>query len=403
MESRLRINRPLEIALLSTSAVSTPPVTYGGTELVIADLARALVTIGHRPTIFATGDSVMDESIPIRSTFARAVWPPDDLAELRHVTFAWKEIAGARFDVIHTNHAIAIPFTELLPGRPTVATLHHEHVERVAEHYAAYPDVAYVAISRRQRERSPQVPFRSVIHHGIDVNRYPEGRGDGGYCAFLGRFAPEKGPHLAIDAARRAGARLRIGGAAHPCERAFFEREVAPRFGADTEWLGEVGGERKAHLVAGASALLFPIAWEEPFGLVMIESMLAGTPVIAFRRGSVPEVVEEGVTGFIVEDGDVDAMADRIATKLPSFDRKRCRARARERWSSIRMARDYVALYERILGVAEAPRSTRREERPLHGHQHHGHASHGLLHRHGGESWPGRVELRRRARGPAEP
>jgi len=193
-----------------------------------------------------------------------------------------------------------------------------------------------------------------IILHGLDPDLYEAGHGEGGYVAFLGRFAHEKAPHFAIDAARRAGVTLRMGGGVHPPDRPYFEREVRPRMEdgkGGIEWLGELSHVPKLSLLGGARAMLFPIDWEEPFGLVMIESMLVGTPVIAFPRGSVPEVVEDGVTGFVVRD--VAEMAERIR-QLGSFDRARCRERAREQWSSLRMAREHVALYERVLS-----RSTR--------------------------------------------
>jgi glycosyltransferase involved in cell wall biosynthesis len=324
--------------------VSTPPRAYGGTELFVAELARGLVDLGHRPTVFATGDSTC--AGVRRWTIERAVWPPDTLTELRHAGFAWTELAAGSFDVAHVNHAAAIPFHELV-GVPTVLTVHHDREESLARHYARYPDVAYVAISDRQRELSPDIPFRDVIRHGVSIDRYEAGDGAGAYCAFLGRLAPEKGPHLAIEAARMARKPIRVGGEAHHVAQRFFEREVLPRIAAPgVEWLGEVGGDAKLSLLRGAACLLFPIQWEEPFGLVMIEAMLVGTPVIAFARGSVPEVVEEGVTGHVVRT--VAEMADRVRT-VAGLDRRLCRARARERWSSSRMAREYVALYDGVI------------------------------------------------------
>lgn len=342
-----KADRPLEIALVSTCALSTPPRAYGGTELVVAELSEALLSLGHRPTVFATGDSTC--ASPIRAAFDHPIWPPDDLAELRHVGFAWREIARGAFDVVHVNHAVALPFQRLVET-PTVATIHHDRVDRLARHYASYPEIAYVAISERQRELAPEVPIRHVVRHGLSLSRYPEGRGKGGYCAFLGRFAPEKAPHVAIDAAKSAGVPIRLGGEPHHVATGYFEREVAPRLGPGVECLGEVGGTKKIDLLRGASCLLFPIEWEEPFGLVMIEAMLVGTPVIAFPRGSVPEVVEEGVTGHVVRT--VDEMAARLRA-IATLDRSRCRARARERFSSLRMAREYVELYRQLVTPSE--------------------------------------------------
>jgi glycosyltransferase involved in cell wall biosynthesis len=337
----------MRIALVSTCALTTPPRAYGGTELVVANLADALTTLGHDVTVFATGDS--SPAGRLRHHFPTAVWPPNDLAELRHATAAWREIARGGFDVVHVNHAMALPFTHFC-RTPTVLTLHHERVESLVELYGDFPNVTYVAISRRQQALSPEVPIEHVVHHGLDPSAYPAGEGQGDYVAFLGRFAPEKAPHLAIEAALAAGMKLRMGGAPHEVSKDFFEAEVAPRLAAAgdrVEWIGEVSHAPKVALLRDARALVFPIQWEEPFGLVMIESMLVGTPVVALARGSAPEVVEDGVTGFVVKSKDELPDALRRAATI---DRRRCRERARQRWSHLRMASDYVRVYDDAIG-----------------------------------------------------
>ena len=331
--------RTLRVALLSTCALPTPPRAYGGTELAVAELARELQKLGHRPTVFATGDS---SCVGARETlFAHAVWPVDRLAELRHAAASWAEIAArGDFDVVHVNVPEAVPFAGFVPV-PTVATIHHERDAAVVAHYAAYPDVAYVAISQRQAELAWEMPFRAVIHHGVDPARYPLGKG-GRRFAFLGRLAPEKGPHLAIEAARRMRVPLVLGGEPQAAHREYFEKEVAPMLGGSITWAGELEQRAKVQLLASCRATLFPIQWEEPFGLVMIESMLVGTPVIAYACGAAPEVIEDGVTGFLVHS--IDEMCRRMSD-IGTIDRKACGARARERWSAARMAGDYVALY----------------------------------------------------------
>jgi glycosyltransferase involved in cell wall biosynthesis len=339
----------LRIAIVSTCALPTPPTGYGGTELVVADLARALAALGHDPVVFATGDS---SCVGARQAlFSRAIWPPDPMSELRHVAAAWQHIARGNFDVVHLNDAGgALPFTSFVGG-PTVATVHHDRVEALAQHYAAYPDVSFVAISNRQADLMWEVPFATVIRHGLDPERYPQGNGGGGHCAFVGRLSAVKAPHLAIEAAREAQAPLFIGGGVHPFDREYFARDVAPRLGGGARWVGELDQRRKVELLQGARCLLFPIQWEEPFGLAIIEAMLVGTPVIAFGAGSVPEIVEEGVTGFVVND--VQEMRKRIAD-VARIDRARCRARALERWSSLRMARQYADLYHVVTSRAGA-------------------------------------------------
>lgn len=339
----------MRIALISTCAVSVPPSGYGGTELIIAELGKMLTQLGHDVTTFATGDSTPGGRL--QWLFERPMWPPTDRTEFRHAAAAWRSIARApsAFDVVHAHQSQSLAFASLVPSVPTVYTLHHHRDESLISMYRDFPDVAYVAVSQRQADLVPEIAIEDVILHGIDPDHFELGAGDQGFVAFLGRFAPEKGPHVAIDAARRAHVPLRMGGGVHPPDRDYFEREVKWRLGdprRGVDWLGELSFIPKVALLRGARALLFPIDWEEPFGIVMIESMLVGTPVIGFPRGSVPEVVEEGVTGFIVRD-EVE-MAARIR-RLDQFDRVRCRERARERWSSLRMAREHEALYERLL------------------------------------------------------
>jgi glycosyltransferase involved in cell wall biosynthesis len=339
----------MRIAMISTPFVAVPPPRYGGTELVVAELVTGLAVAGHELTLFATGDSRPHHGVKLRARFKRATWPPDPYPELDHAAFAMEEIlADARgYDVVHTHVPAALPFAPMLDA-PMVYTVHHDdgvEYDRLRSLYRR-SRAHFVAISESQRELMQELADARVIHHGLDPSCHRFGDGRGGYCAFLGRFARQKGPHLAIDAARAAGVPIRIAGKPHWCDSDYFEREIGARLcrpGVTT--LGEVGGRDKRDLLADACALLFPIDWEEPFGLVMIEAMLSGTPVLAFGRGSVPEIVEDGVTGFVCRD--VDEMAARLRA-IGSFDRAACRRRALERWTSARMVRDYVALYEAV-------------------------------------------------------
>jgi glycosyltransferase involved in cell wall biosynthesis len=342
----------MRIALISTCAVATPPAAYGGTELVVAELARGLVRRGHDVTVFATGDS--RAAGKLRALFPCPQWPPRDLSEMRHAEFAWKELARGGFDVVHVHHAAALPFSDFVPV-PCVATLHHDRIPELIEHYAGRPRVSYVAISRRQAELSPEVPFARVIHHGLDPDAYPWTERAEPVVGFLGRFAPEKGPHVAIDAARAAGVPIELAGAAHlHVAGEFFRGELQPRLAAPgVRWHGELSHAPKVEMLRRIGALLVPIDWEEPFGLVMIEAMLMGTPVIAFGRGSVPEVVEEGRTGFVVRH--LREMIRAIPRAL-ALDRAKIRARAVERFSLARMAADHESLYASIVRRRESAR-----------------------------------------------
>ncbi len=355
--------KPLKIALLSTCAVSVPPRAYGGTELITYELAKQLTHLGHDVTLYATGDSRV-EGVEVRSCFDAPVWPPNDLAELRHASFAFRDVIASphRFDVIHAHQAQALPLAAMC-SVPIVLTMHHKRIESLVDYYEDFPHAAFVAISRRQAELVPELDVEFVVHHGLDSDLYPEGGGGGGYAAFLGRLAQEKAPHVAIDAATEAGVPLRIGGKAHWENEEYFEREVRTRLERPAiEWLGELSHEPKVELLSNASALLFPIDWEEPFGLVMIESMLVGTPVIAFARGAAPEVIEEGVTGFIVRDAH--EMSLRL-NEVHALDRGRCRERARERWSSVRMVREYEQIYERLVTESRAARPRTKSDPQL--------------------------------------
>lgn len=335
----------MRVALLSTCAVAVPPSGYGGTELVVAELAKQLVRRGHQVTTFATGDS--RPAGELRWIFDEPVWPPCDLAELTHAAGAWRDITAADppFDVVHAQTAPAIAFCRVCPA-PVVLTLHHDRVEKLVRYYRQFDDVTYVAISHRQAQLVPEIAPAHVVHHGLDLSMYEAGDGSGGWLAFVGRFAPEKGPHVALDVARATGIPLHLGGRPHWVNEDFFARDVAPRLEAAGElafWEGEVSFAPKMEMLRRARATLFPIHWEEPFGLVMIESMLVGTPVVAFARGAALEVVDEGVTGLVARD--IDEMIDRVR-RVGDIDRARCRQRAIARFDSARMAREYERVYQ---------------------------------------------------------
>ncbi len=325
---------------MSTPFVAVPPRGYGGTELVVAELQRELSRAGHEVTLFATGDSRGED---VRWLYPSAVWPPDPDHEVAHCAFAARHVAREPFDVVHTHCAPMLHFSDRM-GKPIVHTIHHAHDEELSSVYRLHPEVRFVAISRRQAELE-DVPC-AVVHHGLDPGRYPLGAGEGGYAFFLGRLAWCKGPDLAIDAARAAGVEIVVAGRSHERDAdppAWRDRELFPRLRASgVRWIGPARAQAKRALLGAARALLVPIRWEEPFGLVMIEAMLCGCPVLAFSRGAAPELVDEGVTGWLVRD--VGEMADRLRA-LDGFDRRACRDRARERFSSGRMARAYLQAY----------------------------------------------------------
>jgi glycosyltransferase involved in cell wall biosynthesis len=336
--------RIVHIALVSTPFVAVPPPRYGGTELVVDALARALVRAGHDVTVFATGDS---RAPGLRAAFEAAVWPPDPYSELLHCRFAADEIAADSFDVVHAHVPSMVAFADALPA-PLVYTLHHAAEPALTRYYARVPDVRRVAISWRQAELSDP-PAHAVVHHGLDPSLYPgrpEPGADGEQAFFLGRLSWCKAPELAIEAARRAGLAIAVAGRIHaedPCPPGWVDEVLTPSLAQrHVRWLRGADLRMKQRAFARSRALLVPLRWEEPFGLVMIEALLAGCPVIASPRGAAPEIVRDGQDGFLVRGVREMSAALHRASHL---DRRAIQARARARFSADRMAAEYVAVY----------------------------------------------------------
>ncbi len=357
IEEEVRNERRLDIGLIAPPWVPVPPPVYGGTELVVDNLARGLVSVGHEVMLCTTGDSTCP--VPRRWLFPESLGTIARMsAEMTHVTWAYRQLAGA--DLIH-DHTVTGPVSVAQAhGPPVVATVHGPFTRELRRRYAsAAARVSLVAISHAQRRSAPDVPIAAVIHHGIDVARFPCGRGDGGYVLFLGRMSPDKGVHRAIAIARAAGRRILLAAKMwEPDERQYFSACVEPLLGPDVVYVGEVGGRVKLDLLAGAEALLNPIRWPEPFGLVMIEALACGTPVLSFSEGAAPEIVEHGRNGFLCVDDD--DMARRLGF-VARLDRAACRASAQARFSTERMVHDYVALYRRLLDA----RQTRHQGKAL--------------------------------------
>jgi glycosyltransferase involved in cell wall biosynthesis len=336
----------MRIALVAPPWLTVPPLAYGGTELVVDALARGLSAAGHEVVLFTTGDS----SCPVERRWvfdaAQTEALPSVVVELRHAVAAYQHVHDV--DIVH-DHTVAGPFVaERFTTLPVVTTNHGPFTPDVRALYRALEGrVPIVAISDHHASTAQDVPIARVIRHGISLDRYAFGPIPGEYLLFLGRMSPDKGVHEAIDVARRAGLPLLIAAKQHePGERAYFRDHVAPHLDDDVRYVGEVGGRRKLALLAGALALLNPIRWDEPFGLCMIEALASGTPVLATPRGAAPEIVDDGVTGYLCED--LDDLVER-ARDIGRLDRAACRAAVAERFSAERMARDHVAFYENVL------------------------------------------------------
>jgi glycosyltransferase involved in cell wall biosynthesis len=323
-----------------------PPGVYGGTELVIDQLARGLVREGCEVALFTTGNATCP--VARHWHYSSALGMEADLsAELAHVEHAYRALEGT--DLIH-DHTTTGPACPELVSRsaPVVTTVHGPFTRSIRGLYARAADrVAVVAVSHAQRRSAPEVPVTAVIHHGIDIRAHPFGRGEGGYVLFLGRMSPDKGVHRAIAVARAAGRRIVVAAKMREAaERRYFIERVEPLLGPDAIYVGEVGFQQKLELLGGAEALLNPIRWPEPFGLVMVEALACGTPVLSFGEGAATEIVEHGRTGFLCTDeGDMVARLGLVR----DLDRATCRARAGARFSTERMVRDHLALYRRLL------------------------------------------------------
>lgn len=344
----------MKVAIIAPPFLAVPPHKYGGTELFIHALCEGLVERNVDVTLFATGDS--RACARVRYYHREGIWPPDPLIELQHFGWAMHQASLAHFDIIHVHSPAALSYQGFLHGVPLVYTVHHARSPSISRYYHLYPEVHFVAISYRQKALEfggVEVP---VIHHGLIPSDYRPLYRSGEYVLCMGRIAREKGTHLAIDAARMAGMKIIVAGEAHAQEQSYFKQEVRPRLDLPgVEYVGEVGGEQKQNLLRSAAALVFPIQWEEPFGLVMLEAMLSGTPVIGFKKGAAPEVVDEGVTGHLVASGDVHALSMALR-KAGRIDRRNCRERAEIRFNHRRMSAEYLQFYEGLLHSEAAPK-----------------------------------------------
>jgi glycosyltransferase involved in cell wall biosynthesis len=338
----------VKIAQIAPLVESVPPRFYGGTERVVSWLTEALVAQGHEVTLFASGDS--RTTAQLHPVVPRALrldgihnCLPYNIVMLDQVMTRMDE-----FDVLHFHiDFFHYPVFRNMAYR-TVTTLHgRQDLPELPIIYRAFPHMPLVSISDHQRLPVPPVNWMGTVHHGLPRTLLRMGSGAGGYLAFLGRICPDKGPLEAIEIAARAGMMLKMAAKVDPVDRAWFEAAVRPVLerSPHVEFIGEIDDGRKQEFLGNAKALLFPICWPEPFGLVMIESMACGTPVVAFACGSVPEIMEDGLTGFVVRDVDEAVCA---VARLDGLERPAIRRRFEERFSAGTMARAYARIYRQL-------------------------------------------------------
>jgi glycosyltransferase involved in cell wall biosynthesis len=363
--TRMEIHqRRLSVALVAPPYYQIPPSAYGGIEAVVADLANALVREGH--TVYLVGAGTPGTDAEFVRTWDHLV--PEQLGtaypEVMNELLTRRAIAGlvGKIDVVH-DHSVSGPLNADIYARwglPTVVTMHGPADDQAWRAYygGLGPSVHMVAISQRQRILAPELNWAGTVHNAVHVDEWPFLNRKGGYALFLGRYSQDKGAHTALDVAHQAGIPLILAGkCSEPSEKRYFAEQVEPRLGPHDVVFGLADAQEKRRLLANAQCLLFPVEWEEPFGMVMIEAMACGTPVVALSAGSVPEVVVDGVTGFVCRTHDDLVPAIEAAKRI---DPVACRAHVASRFNTTILARGYVAAYQRALAAMPRPRSVAR-------------------------------------------
>ena len=336
----------MRIAVIAPPWTPVPPKLYGGIELVVDRLATGFLRAGHDVLLFTTGESTCEVPRAWVLPEAEHVRIGMVVPELRHIMAAYEAVQD--YDIVHDHTVMGPSYAHRLPDTQVVTTVHGPFNDELADIYGRIArDVPLIGISHAQSKPVPEIPIARVIHHGLDVEDFPVGSGEGGYCLFLGRMSPDKGAHRATEVAYKAGVPLIMAAKMRESwEHDYFNANVRPYLNDDIRYVGEVPHEEKLELLANARCLLFPIRWNEPFGMVMIEAMACGTPVIAFAEGAAPEVVQDGKTGFLCNDEA--EMIDAIG-RLDQIDRADCRASVEGYFSTERMVREHIELFEQIL------------------------------------------------------
>lgn len=358
----------MRIAQVPPLYESVPPRLYGGTERVVSYLTEELVNQGHDVTLFGTADSITNAKLyPVCEQALRLNKECRDPLSY-HIVQIQDVVEHAQdFDIIHFhNDYLHFPVSSRY-SYAHVTTLHGRlDIPELSNIYSKYSSIPVISISNSQRKPISNANWIKTIYHGLPADLYRQGSGDGGYLAFIGRISPEKGPDKAIEIAKRVGIKLKIAAKVDKADQEYYDKVIAPMLDHPLiEFIGEIGEDKKGEFLGNATGLLFPIDWPEPFGMVMIEAMACGTPVIAFNCGSVPEVMVNGETGYIVNTVKEAVIA---VSALAAFDRKGCRQVFEERFTAAIMARNYVAVYERLAGqnlnnrIFKMQHSTAREK-----------------------------------------
>ncbi len=342
----------MKIGIIAPPWVPVPPLAYGGTELVIDTLARGLAVAGHEVELFATGDSTCPVPTKFLLDEAEGERIANSCIEIKHLIAGYTELSKD-VDIIHDHTLLGPVYGPSVTDKPIVTTNHFPYsadTHLIWEAVTKGPGKIISISNHHASLASEETVVDKVIHHGVDTSRFPDGAGEGGYLAFLGRMVTQKGVHTAVEVARKTGMPLKIAAKMRePREIEYFETHIKPYLTSEIEYLGELGPKDKLELLSGAKALLNPIRWHEPFGMVMIESMACGTPVIVFPQGAAPEIVTDGLTGFVVNSED--EMAEAVG-KIDQINRRACKFEVETRFSMKRMVQDHVDFYEQAIAEA---------------------------------------------------
>jgi len=357
----------MRIAQIAPLAESVPPQFYGGTERIVSYLTEELVALGHEVTLFASADSRTTASLVACAPTALRL-DPTVAEQLPHLLVMLEEVRerAQEFDILHFHVDLLSAQLQRQVPTPSVTTLHGRlDLPDLQPFYRAFADVPLVSISDAQRRPMPPVNWVRTVHHGLPLDLLPFQPEPQNYLAFLGRISPEKRPDRAIEIASRSGIPLRIAAKVDKADEAYWREAIEPMVRANpiVEFVGEIGESEKSAFLGNARALLFPIDWPEPFGLVMIEAMACGTPVIAYPCGSVPEVLDDGVTGILTSVAEASA----AVAKAAALDRGGVRACFERRFSVHQMAEAYLQVYEELCGSATKPLPGENAKRWRHG------------------------------------
>jgi glycosyltransferase involved in cell wall biosynthesis len=338
----------MKIAVIAPPLERVPPRKYGGTERVVYELVEGLVRKGHDVTLFASADSITSaklSSLYDTSLREQNIKEPSLTAcILAHLGVAFDR--QAEFDIIHDHNIYVSVPTAHLATTPTIVTLHYSFDKFNQELFQHLRRPHYVAISHSQATALPGLPIDAVIHNGLSMEHYPFSEQHDGYLLYVGRMSEQKGPHLAIEVAKRLNLPLIMAAKVNANERKFFKEKIKPHLGDQIQWIGEVDEKKRNKLMAKAMCLLHPVLWPEPFGLTLIEAMACGAPVVAFGRGSIPEIIQNGKTGYVVHDTDQMVAA---VQRIDVISRKECREHALQNFSAKKMVDAYEKLYTEII------------------------------------------------------